>query len=87
MKDSRSEIGKGQIYNLEIKNLTGKELTCNIEGVTKYQDYLAYLVDERLNNEIKISEDMDIKIPPASHIIITNSLLVHNNSLKKIKEI
>lgn len=69
MKDSRPEIGNGQIYNLEIKNLTGQELTCRFEGVTKHQDYLAYLVDEKLNNEIKISEDMIIKIPSNSTII------------------
>ena len=44
-------------------------MTCRFEVVTKHQDYLAYLVDEKLNNEIKISEDMIIKIPSNSTVI------------------
>ena len=62
MKDSRSEIGEGQIYNLEIKNLTGEELTFKTEGISKYQEYLVYLVDERLNNGIIISDDIEITV-------------------------
>ena len=62
MKESRSEIGEGQIYNLEVKNLTGKELKLSVEGLAKYQGYQIYLVDERLNNGIKLSEDLEIII-------------------------
>src|SRR4030066_2602802 len=62
MKESRSEIGEGQIYNLEVKNLTEKNLILKIDGMANYQNYLFYLVYERLNNAIKLSGDIKIKI-------------------------
>ena len=62
MKESRSEIGEGQIYDLEIKNLTGVELICKVEGITKYQNYSIYLLDERLNNSTKLSDNMELSI-------------------------
>lgn len=63
MKESRKEIGDGQTYNLEVKNLTGKELNLSFEGLANYQDYQIFLVDERLNNATKLLEDLEIKIP------------------------
>jgi hypothetical protein len=63
MKESRREIRDGQIYNLEVKNLTGQNLILKIDGMANYKNYLFYLVDERLNNGIKLSGDLEIKIP------------------------
>jgi hypothetical protein len=63
MKESRKEIGEGQIYYLNIKNITKQELIMKVEGLSTYKDYQAYLVDERLNNEIKLTSDSEIKIP------------------------
>ena len=48
MKETRNEVGEGQIYNLEVKNLTGKELTLNINGLANYDAYQVYLVDEKI---------------------------------------
>lgn len=62
MKESRQEIGDGQIYNLEVKNLTEQDLILKIDGITHFQNYLCYLVDERLKNAIKLSSDSEIKI-------------------------
>lgn len=62
MKETRREIGEGQIYNLEVKNLTGQDLILKSEGIANRQNYLFYLIDERLNNAIKLSEDLKIKI-------------------------
>jgi hypothetical protein len=63
MKETRNEVGDGQIYDLEVKNLTGKELTLNINGLANYDAYQVYLIDEKLNNSLKISDDAKIKIP------------------------
>jgi hypothetical protein len=63
MKESRSEIGGGQIYELEVKNVTGQDLVFKIKGLDNYEGYLAYLIDKRLNNEIKLSNDSEIIIP------------------------
>jgi hypothetical protein len=74
MRESRSEVGEGQIYDLEIKNLTGKELTLNFEGLANYNSYHVYLVDERLNNSFKVSDDSKFTIP--SHVKNTNFRLL-----------
>jgi hypothetical protein len=63
MKESRAEIGDGQIYYLDVKNLTGQELTFKIEGLSNYNNYQAYLIDERLNNEIKVTENSELIVP------------------------
>lgn len=79
MKETRKEIGEGQIYKFEIKNLTGKELTLNFNGLANYNTYEVYLVDERLNNSLKITDESNIKIP--SHVKSTNyGLLIGNQS-------
>jgi hypothetical protein len=62
MKETRPDIGSGQIYNLEVKNLTGNELILRANGISKYQNYLFYLFDERLGNAIKLSDDLEIRI-------------------------
>lgn len=62
MKETRREIGDGQIYSLEVNNLTGKDLIIKMDGIDNHKNYLFYLIDERLNNEIKLSEDLEIKI-------------------------
>lgn len=62
MKESRREIGDGQIYSLEVNNLTGKHLIIKIDGIDNHKNYLFYLVDERLNNAIILSSDSEIKI-------------------------
>ncbi len=63
MKESRNEIGEGQTYQLEVKNITGQELTINVEWKNPDQNYLMFLIDERLNNAIKLSPGMHVKIP------------------------
>ena len=63
MKETRAEIGDGQIYYLELKNFTEQDLTFKIEGLFNYRDYIMYLIDERLGNEIKLFEDLELKIP------------------------
>ena len=63
MKESRKEIGEGQAYFLDIKNKTKQELILKVEGLSAYNDYQIYLVDERLKNEIKLTKDSEIRIP------------------------
>ncbi|NWF89719.1 MAG: T9SS type A sorting domain-containing protein [Ignavibacteriaceae bacterium] len=62
MRDSRTEIGDGQEYDLEIKNTSGRNLTLKVQGVSNFRDKQIYLVDKYLNNELKISEDAEIEI-------------------------
>ena len=38
-------------------------MSFKIEGLANYSNYLVYLVDERLNNVIKLAEDLELKIP------------------------
>ena len=65
MRESRKEIGEGQIYNLEVKNLTEQELVFKIENLAAYQNYFVYLVDERLSNSIQLSTGTEIKLTAA----------------------
>lgn len=86
MIDSRPEIGEGQIYNLQIKNVSDETVTLNIEGLNNYPGYEYYLVDNSLNNLVKVNEGYELNI--ASGIKEKNySLVIGTESfIAKLKD-
>jgi hypothetical protein len=74
MKESRSEIGEGQTYNLEFKNISDQDVTLEVERKNLDQNYLMFLFDERLNNAVKLSANAQVKMP--AHIKHNNYKLL-----------
>lgn len=62
MIDSRPEIGEGQIYNLQLKNVSAENVTLKIEGLNNYTGYEYYLIDNSLNNLVKVNEGYELNI-------------------------
>jgi hypothetical protein len=62
MIDSRPEIDDGQIYDLKLKNVSNENVTLKIEGLNNYPGYEYYLIDNSLNNLIKLNEGFELNI-------------------------
>ncbi|MBK6915154.1 MAG: T9SS type A sorting domain-containing protein [Ignavibacteriales bacterium] len=62
MIETRPEIGEGQIYDLQLKNVSNENVTLKIEGLNNYPGYDYYLVDNSLNNMIKLNEGFELNI-------------------------
>ena len=62
MIESRPEIGEGQIYDLQLKNISNENVVLKIEGLNNYPGYDYYLVDNSLNNMIKLNEGFELNI-------------------------
>jgi len=62
MVDSRSEIGEGQIYNLKVKNLSGKSSSIQIEGLENFGSNEIHLFDLRLkrNYDLKLQNKIEL---------------------------
>jgi len=62
MVDSRSEIVEGQIYNLKVKNLSGKSSSIQIEGLENFGSNEIHLFDLRLkrNYDLKLQNKIEL---------------------------
>ena len=60
--EHRPEIGEGQKFELQIKNMTNKEANLFVDGIEKFNDYEVYLVEERLKKfyDLKIHYELEI---------------------------
>lgn len=62
MIESRHEIGEGQIYDLQLKNVSIENVTLKVEGLINYPGYEYYLIDNSLNNFTKLNEGFELNI-------------------------
>jgi hypothetical protein len=62
MIDSRNEIGEGQIYDLQVKNLSGKPSSIQIKGTENFGLKEVYLLDLRLKKSynLKLQKKIDL---------------------------
>lgn len=85
MKDSRDEIREGQIYNIEFKNHTGRNVKLRLRGLLNYNELLAYLIDERINSGVYLTDEEEISVSGTIRqnnyrLLIGNKKFIEKNS-------
>ncbi|MFC2094548.1 choice-of-anchor D domain-containing protein [Bacteroidota bacterium] len=83
--EQRPEIGKGQVFDVEIKAIPNKKITLITEGIEHFNDYEIYLLEERLAQLYNLKEKSIIDLSPL-HQYNTYKVLIGNsefiNSIK-----
>lgn len=83
MKESRNEIGEGQIYNLEIFNKKNENLILEISGLDFIKDNLAYLIENNTLIKYDLKKDRVIISPSETKrnftLLVGNQDFINNN--------
>lgn len=86
MIDSRPEIGEGQIYDLQIKNVSVENVMLKVEGVINYPGYEYYLIDNSLNNFIKLNEGFELNIASGTKERVYTLIIGTESFIEKFKD-
>ncbi|HSP87036.1 MAG TPA: T9SS type A sorting domain-containing protein, partial [Ignavibacteriaceae bacterium] len=81
--EHRKEIGEGQSFEIQIKNITNKKANLIVSGIEKFTEQEIYLVDERLKKFYNLKTQNQIEIS-GSHQNSKYSLLIGNEDFIKI---
>ncbi len=89
IKETRSEIGEGKIFNAKIKNNLNQKLLLQVEGMVNFNNYEIYLLDNSLHKFYDLHNKNNIEIKPSSNekdfqIIIGSRNFIENIKIENI---